>query len=53
MTREAQRFPYVEIDSSLAAASAMPYVPITLGYGQREVSASGLVDSGATLNVLP
>ncbi len=28
-------------------------MPITLGYEQREIAASGLVDSGATLNVLP
>ena len=53
MTPKAQRFPYVEVDASLGPASALPYVPITLAYGRREVSVSGLVDSGAALNVLP
>jgi hypothetical protein len=53
MTSPAQRFPYVQIDPSLGAASALPFVPITLAYGQQRVSASGLVDSGATGNVLP
>ncbi|MHC4398674.1 MAG: retroviral-like aspartic protease [Planctomycetota bacterium] len=53
MTRHAQQFPYIEIDPALGAASALPYVPITLRYGEREMSASALVDSGAALNVLP
>lgn len=48
-----QRFPYVEADSAYGAASALPYVPIMLSYGEREVAASALVGSGATLNVLP
>lgn len=48
-----QRFPYVEAEPSLGASSALPYVPITLTYGQRQISAMGLVDSGSTLNVLP
>lgn len=53
MTMHAQRFPYVEIEPSLGVASALPFVPITLAYGQRQLLASGLVDSGATVNVLP
>jgi hypothetical protein len=48
-----ERFPNVELDPSLGSASALPYVPIILGYDQQTVPASGLVDSGATLNVLP
>jgi len=48
-----QRFPYVQVDPSLGAASALPYVPITLTRGEQEVAASALVDSGAALNVLP
>jgi len=48
-----QRFPYVEIDPSIGAASALPYLPIGLRYGTEVVSVSALVDSGATLNVLP
>lgn len=48
-----QRFPYVEADRSLGVASALPYMPITLTYGEQECSVSALVDSGAALNVLP
>lgn len=49
----AHRFPYVQVDPSLGAASALPYMPITLIRGQQEIAASALVDSGAALNVLP
>jgi len=53
MMRGAQRFPYVEIAPSLGAASALPYVPLTLKHHEQAVSVSALVDSGAALNVLP
>lgn len=49
----AHRFPYVQVDTSLGAASALPYVPIKFTHGQQTITASALVDSGATLNVLP
>ncbi len=49
----AHRFPYVEAEPSSGSASALPYMPIKLILGTREVVASALVDSGATLNVLP
>ena len=50
---EAERFPYVEIDSALGPASALPYVPLTLELDGHVVSVSALVDSGAALSVLP
>ncbi|NKC13177.1 MAG: retroviral-like aspartic protease [Gammaproteobacteria bacterium] len=50
---EDQRFPYVEIDSSLGAASALPYAPITLELDGNTADVSALVDSGAALSVLP
>lgn len=49
----AQRFRYTEVDPALGAASALPYLPFTLTNGQHTVVVSGLVDSGATANVLP
>ena len=49
----AQQFPYVEVDPALGEASALPYVPLTLERGERSVTVSALVDSGAALNVLP
>lgn len=50
---EAQRFPYIEIDPSLGAASALPYVSLTLEFDAKVVSVPALVDSGAALSVLP
>ena len=50
---ETQRFPYVEIDPSLGAASALPYAPITLVREGSAANVSALVDSGAALSVLP
>ncbi|MFW5692923.1 MAG: hypothetical protein ACOCWL_01775 [Thermoguttaceae bacterium] len=41
------------MDPSLGAASALPYLPMMLRHGESELPVSGLVDSGATLNVLP
>jgi hypothetical protein len=52
MTPLAQSFPYVPRDPSLGNASLAPMLPLTL-IGGRSVAASGLVDSGATVNVLP
>ena len=49
----AHRFPYVQVEPSLGAASALPYLPLTLTHGEQEITASALVDSGAALNVLP
>ena len=50
---EAQRFPYIEIDPSLGAASALPYVSLKLELDAKVASVSALVDSGAALSVLP
>ncbi len=50
---EARRFPYVEIDPSLGAASSLPYVPLTLEIDGNVANVSALVDSGAALSVLP
>lgn len=50
---DSHRFPYVEIDPPLGAASALPCVPITLELHGNIATVSALVDSGATLNVLP
>ncbi len=50
---DAQRFPYIEIDPSLGAASALPYAPVTLELDGHTANVSALVDSGAALSVLP
>ena len=43
---EAQRFAYLETNSALGAASALPYVPLTLDYQGSAATVSALVDSG-------
>jgi hypothetical protein len=42
----------VEFDTSLDNAGSLPYLPITLQY-QNSLSVQGLLDTGATVNVLP
>ena len=52
MTAVAERYPFVERDPSLRVASLSPLLPITL-LGAKSISVSGLLDTGATVNVLP
>ena len=47
------RFPYIESDPAHPGASQLPYVPLTLRNSQITVACSGLLDTGATINVLP
>ena len=47
------RFPYSDSDPAHPGASQLPYVPLTLTNGQTMVACSGLLDTGATINVLP
>jgi hypothetical protein len=46
------RFPYVPRDPSHGIASLTPMLPLTL-IGRQSVATTGLVDSGAAVNVLP
>jgi hypothetical protein len=48
----AERFAFVERDTSLGSASLAPVLPLTL-LGTNSISVSGLLDTGATVNVLP
>jgi hypothetical protein len=52
VTAATERYPFVERDPSLGIASLAPFLPITLS-GVRTMSVSGLLDTGATVNVLP
>lgn len=52
MTAEAERYPFVERDPGTGAASLAPLLPITL-VGSRLIGVAGLLDTGATVNVLP
>jgi Aspartyl protease len=49
----AERYPFVATDTALVEASFRPYIPLTLANQQNSVSASGLLDTGASVNVLP
>ena len=53
MHNNAQRYPFVPSDVALGEASFRPYLPLTLGYQQSSVAASGLLDTGSSVNVLP
>lgn len=50
---EAARFSFTEVNSAAGAASRLPYLPFALVYQQHMVSTTGLLDTGATVNVLP
>ncbi len=48
-----QRFPFIERIDSLGRSSVMPYLPITLSNGSNSVEVMALLDTGASVNVLP
>lgn len=48
-----QRFPYKIIDSSLGMVDRMPYLPLTFSLNNQSLDAKGLLDTGASVNVLP
>ena len=50
---DAQRFPYKIIDSSLGMVDRMAYLPLTLSLNGQSLNAEGLLDTGASVNVLP
>ncbi len=47
------RFSYSTSDPSQDEFDSLPRLPLTLRYDNRQVAVVGLVDSGATVNVLP
>lgn len=51
--RNAERFAFTAADRRLVEASFQPYLPITLTYHGQSRTVSGLLDTGATVNVLP
>jgi hypothetical protein len=50
---DAQKFSYKIIDSSLGMVDRMPYLPLTLSFNGRSLRVEGLLDTGASVNVLP
>lgn len=50
---EAQRYPYKIIDSNLGMVDRMPYLPLMLSLNSKSLNTEGLLDTGASVNVLP
>jgi len=48
-----EQFPFVNADATLGEAGFRPYMPINLINQQSGVTKSALLDTGATVNVLP
>jgi hypothetical protein len=53
MTVAAEQFPFVELAPAIGAISQMPMLPLALSRGSHSVALSGLLDTGAAINVLP
>ena len=50
---DSERYPFIAVSNASGQASLMPWLPVSLTYGGHSVSESGLLDTGATVNVLP
>jgi len=48
-----QRFPFIEHTNRAGLSSMMPYLPITLTYRDQSIESMALLDTGASVNVLP
>lgn len=50
---DGQRFLFTEQMDSLGRSSILPYLPLTLNNGSRTIEVTALLDTGASVNVLP
>jgi|NOAtaT_7_FD_contig_31_50563_length_777_multi_6_in_0_out_0_2 hypothetical protein len=50
---ESQSFPFLEAKDIYGDVDVVPNLPLTLIYGQNSIAVSGLLDTGASVNVLP
>ena len=48
-----ERYPFRATNPVLAEAGLLPMLPLVLSRAERTVSVAGLLDTGATVNVLP
>jgi len=51
--RDAERYPFLAVDPALGAAGLRSSLPLSLTYESHTVQATGLLDTGAMVNVLP
>lgn len=49
----AERYPFIERRNDSGETITAPYLPIALTYQNRSLQVSGLLDTGASVNVLP
>jgi len=50
---DSQRFPFLEVRDVYGDVDVVPRLPLTLSYGEKSIAVSGLLDTGASINVLP
>jgi len=50
---DAERFAYSQVSDEFGVTSLSPYLPLTLSYQGENIVTSGLLDSGASVNVMP
>jgi hypothetical protein len=50
---DSQRFLFTELTDSTGRSSTLPYLPLTLTNGKRSLEVMALLDTGASVNVLP
>ena len=49
----AERYPFLSIANALGEAGFQPRFPLTLAYHDRSMAVTGVLDTGAMVNVLP
>lgn len=49
---DAQRFPFTERFDEFGSADAVPSLPLILSYRDKSIEVSGMLDTGANVNVL-
>jgi hypothetical protein len=50
---DGQRYSFTERTDDLGRSVIMPYLPLTLSLGNRSLEVTALLDTGASVNVLP
>ena len=50
---ESQSFPFLEAKDNYGVVDVVHSLPLTLTYGQSSIALTGLLDTGASVNVLP
>jgi len=53
MNKNRERYPFVARDVTVGEASLAPMLPLRLHLGRCEEAVSGLIDTGAAINVIP